>query len=232
VAVLGSAAGAGCSTLALLLADALASAGRGVHLVDPAPASRSGLAGVTTAELGAGPDGVWRRGARGRITVDRRAAADAAKVSWPSPPASLASAGFVTIVDAGAWSGRTAIRPTGGRDLGSPLVVLVARATVPGLRKAEQVLGELDPVCLVVVGPRRLPARVRAGRGPQLARLDEDGRVVAVPADRRLEVTGLSTAPLPRSLTSRGAALLDLLERGGLKPSDAGTPVADKETNR
>jgi hypothetical protein len=55
----------------------------------------------------------------------------------------------------------------------------------------------------------------------------QDARVVTIPVDRRLDVAGLSTAPLPRSLASRGPALLELLERGGLKPTDA-----DKETTR
>ena len=224
VAVVGATAGAGCSTVALLLAEALASTGRAVHLVYPGPAARSGLAGVTTAELGLLPGGGWRRGTRGRITVDRRAEDGAGKARWPRPPAGLTAAGLMTVVDVGAWPTVMAVGSDGGRDPASPRVVLVARATAAGLGAAERVLTELGSVSsayVAVVGPRRLPAHLRSSRGPRLARLYEDGRVLSVPVDRRLEAAGLSTAPLPRSFTTPGDGLLELLERDGLRSSTA-----------
>jgi len=224
VAVVGATAGAGCSTVALLLAEALTSTGRPVHLVDPGPAARSGLAGVTTAELGVLRNGGWRRGTRGQITVDRRAEDGAGTAAWPRPPAGLTAAGSMTVVDVGAWPGAMALGADGDRDPASPRVVLVARATAAGSGAAERVLTELgsvSPACVAVVGPRRLPGHLRSGRGPRLAQMYEQGRVVAVPVDGRLDVAGLSTGPLPRSFTSPGNGLLELLERDGLRSSTA-----------
>ena len=58
--------------MSVTLAEALAAAGTTVRIVEVADASRSGLAGATTAELGEDSTG-WRRGRRGDVSIDRLA---------------------------------------------------------------------------------------------------------------------------------------------------------------
>jgi hypothetical protein len=156
--------------------------------------------------------------------VDRRADDDAL-TTWPhiTPPG-------LTIIDLGHASVHEQATQQAAQqaDVG---VLLVCRATVPGLRAVEQELARLTrpPSSVAIVGRRRWPGAVRASVGPRLRQLLADDVVVTVRSDRGLEATGLTSAPLPRSLT---AAASPLLRRIGL-PREADEnrePVARPDT--
>lgn len=205
VTLLAGHAGAGASTVALAISDAAAAAGRPVHLVETCGPSRSGLAAAASAELGLDHGQGWRRGSRGRITIDRRSGGSTGP-AWPSPVGEDA----ITVVDLGLPSAEAVglLTAAGCR------TVVVARATVPGMRHAEQLLGMLagQPRALAVVGTSRWAGAVTASLGPLLRGLRADRGVVAVPLDRRLEVTGPTDAPLPKPVVAAGRALLELLD--------------------
>lgn len=197
--VIGAHPGAGCSTVALALAEAAAD-GAGAHLVECTDAVASGLAGVARAELGVGASGQWRHGRRGDLTVSRPV--DGLPATPPDPGPDRA----VTVVDLGHRPGL--VEAVGG--WAGPVVV-VCRASVPGMRRAELVLAGLaGPALVAVVGPARRPGPVRASRGPHLRHLEQAGAVVCVPQDRRLAGTGLTSAPLPRKVAAAGRRLRQL----------------------
>lgn len=218
LAVLAAHAGAGASTVALAVADAVAATGRAVALVDTAAPLRSGLVAATTAEYGADATGAWRRGVRAMpgsadITVDRRAG-ELPPQGWPA-----AAAGAV-VVDLG--------QPDPGNlallgQAGCPVVV-VCRPTVPGVRLLERTLAGLphSAVVIAAVGGGKWPGDVLASQGPRLRALRAGGRVVSVPIDRRLGVTGPIASPLPKSVLSAGRALMGLI--GGTRPGAAAHP--------
>ena len=88
-------------------------------------------------------------------------------------------------------------------------VIVVCRATIPGIRLAEAVLARLsDPVALAIVGPRRWPAALSASAGSRVRLLRGQQRIVAVPWDRRFAVSGLTADPLPKRLVNAGSRLL------------------------
>ncbi len=205
VLVLAAQAGSGASTVGLALADAAAAAGREVQLVSGHGVTACGLLAVPHIELG-GAEAAWRRGRRGDLVLVDRSRTDDPAVAWPQAPV---PADVLRVLDA---------------PLGSPLartppvtVLLVCRASVPGVQRAEHLLrrlaaqrrdaladGALDPtawspqVLLAVVGPDRWAGPVSASVGVGLQRLQHDGRVVGVPLDRHLDLTGPSADPLPR----------------------------------
>lgn len=218
LAVLAAHAGAGASTVALALADAIAATGRIAALVDTAPPLRSGLVATTTAEYGADATGAWRRGVRAMpgssdITLDRRAGALPPQ-GWP------AAAGGSVVVDLGQPDqGNLALLGQAGCR-----VVVVCRLTVPGVRLLEQTLAGLPDSAVVVaaVGNGKWPGHVVASQGPRLRALRADRRVVAVPIERRLEVTGPTNSPLPKSVLAAGRAILGLID--GTRPDAAAYP--------
>lgn len=209
IAVVAAHGGAGGSTTALAIATAAAAANCPVQLIEWCPLHRSGLVAVTTSELGLEDGGCWRRGGRGNgIVVYRRGEVEAA--DWPTPPnpacLRLADLGFSDCAD-------------------SVPVVLVCRATVPGIRQAEHTLSRSQPpLALAAVGPSRWPGQVVASAGPHVRRLCEQGRVVTVPLDRRLDIAGLTSGPLPKQVVEAGARLLALLD------TSVGRPTAPKRT--
>jgi len=154
LAVVGAHPGAGCSTVALVVAEAAAAAGRPVHLIEASPASRSGLAGTTRTELGTDVSGRWRRGERGRVTVDRRADDARPPAPWPpflrpepwqdpDPEPGLGSGSWwepLTVLDLGSGPHE---EQTQAAWLAASCVALVCRGTIPGLRAAEQALSRL-----------------------------------------------------------------------------------------
>lgn len=217
IAVVGAIAGAGCSTVALLLADAMAATGSPVHLIEVGVTS--GLAGVTDVELGTDVTGAWRRGTRGGVAVDRPVAPTPDRVldrvAWPAPPATVTSAGGLAVVDLGVHTGALTHRPATLHEGPPRATALVTRSTEPGLAAAEQALEQLDApqrACLVVVGARRLSGQLWTSGGARVHRLKDDDRVLTVPFDRRLDAAGLTTAPLPRSLGNAAEALLRLVQ--------------------
>jgi hypothetical protein len=201
-----------------------------VHLVDCSPAARSGLAGVTDAELGVGACGRWRHGRRGRLTVSRPV--DELPATPPDTGALLSGVPTVTVIDLGCRMDEPAQAPAGP-------VVVVFRPTLPSLQRLEATLTTLGlttlgprsgGVVVAAVGPARWPRQVRACAGPLLRQAHRAGLVVAVPLDRRLAVTGLGSGPLPRKVTAAGTRLWQLAHASarssthGVEPPSAQPP--------
>lgn len=226
VAILAGHAGAGASSIALALLDALASAGRPARLIETAPAERSSLVAAAAAELGADPSGCWLRGLRGQALVLRRAAGICPQ-TWPTDRGPT-----TTVVDLGTPAAENIARLRAA----GPRMVLVCRVTVPGLRLTEQILTQFSSdarVFVVAVGKSRWPGSVTSSLGPRLRELRESGHIVTVPVDRRLEVAGLTSAQLPTSVGKAATSLLALLDHAtqkkdghqspGQRPADTGT---------
>ncbi|MCO7218585.1 hypothetical protein [Klenkia sp. PcliD-1-E] len=213
VSVIAGHPGAGSSTVALALADAAATNGRAVHLLDPAAPGRSGLMAAAVTELGTDPSGTWRKGRRTSVVIERRALpGDGSSVV----PGELQD-DVLTVLDLGSTESTTAsTAPT----------VVVCRANVPGFRLAEQRLLQLAgrPLVVAAVGPHGSAREVRASIGPRLAALRDTGRLVSVPWDSRLDVTGLTDRPLPRPVVAAGAQLLSLVQT--VQSLDAGSRSA------
>jgi hypothetical protein len=204
LAVLAAHAGAGASTVALAVTDALAAAGRTPRLIEAAQPSKSGLAGAAAAEMGLDSSGAWRRGAREMATIYRRAS-EVDPAGWPDPAPAVTD----TVVDLGLPTAAGLDRLAGDR----PDVVLVCRPSIPGVRMAEQTLIDLEGlrVAVAAIGPKRWPGEVTASLGPRLRGARDAGLVVAVDLDRRLQVTGLTQAALPKPLLRAAAELLRLV---------------------
>lgn len=224
ITVVAAHAGAGASTVALAISDAAATTDRRVHLVESAHPRRSGLVAAASAELGTDATGAWRRGSRDRVTIDRRVA-DVDPGGWPVLPISEERA--VTVLDLGLAAPENLARLAADRTR----TVVVCRPTVPGVRLTELVLSQLgeQPAVVAAVGPRRWPGEVTASLGPRLRELRAVARVVAVPPDRRLEVTGPTHCPLPKPVRTAAHALLGLLQDAppgvaAAPPSSAPTP--------
>lgn len=215
VAVAAGHSGAGASTVAVTLAEALHDSGRPVRIVEVADASRSGLAAATTDELGEHGTG-WRRGRRGDVVIDRLAVRALAIGQVPAP-ARAPHADEVLVLDIG-WPARDAL--AGGGWLAAAMctasLLIVCRPTVPGIRQTEYLLADLaetsiGPVSLAAVGPARWPGAATASAGPRIRATRESGRVVTVPIDRRVETDGVSAEALPKSLAAAGRALVAAL---------------------
>jgi hypothetical protein len=211
VLVLAGHPGAGASTVALLLGQAATATGAAARLIDCADPSRSGIAAASDAELGDDPSG-WRRGRRGGLDIDRpvEPVADLEDLPAPRPIGVHPDRLGVTIVDAG-WPARdvlTADSWVAGL-VSTASVLVVCRATVPGVRHTDQVLVGLPARADLVaaLGPMRWPGVVRASCGSQMRALRTGDHVVAVPLDRQLETAGLTASPLPRRLTAAGRTL-------------------------
>ena len=214
--VSGAYSGAGATTVALALAEAASATGRRTRLVEFAAPERSGLVAAATAELGNDEAGVWARGCRDELTLRRLIASDVSIHAGWLPELERLDDGL-TVVDSG-WSWPEVI--SSGSLVFKQLfpdttVVLVARATVPGLRRLEHVLAgrgwpaTATPV-IACVGAPRWPKAVVAARGPLLRAAAEAGLVVRVPTDRDLEVLGITGDALPTALLRAGHALLTL----------------------
>ena len=216
--VVGCAGSCGATVLAVALATATESSAR---VVECASSTATGLAAASTAELGATSDG-WVQGSRDQVRLERAGTPRPHLDAIPAPPS--AEQPMLTIVDVAhpidevlAGSGWLA-------DLlaATPVVVLVARATVPGMRRLETCadLVGAGRVVAAVLGPTRTrwPREVIHNLGPLTQALIAAGRLVEIPEDRVLAVAGLSPTPLPSSLINAAATLLPLTKR---TPSDA-----------
>lgn len=225
-------AGAGASIVALALADAAAgqTAPGQVHLIECANPARYGLAAATDTELGIDTTGAWQVGRRATVTVYRRAIAAQQGDPWiwptmlrtfedgsPNQPVILDLSGTG---DAGEAT-HSIVRQTAA-------TVLVTHCSVPGIRAVDRLIEHWltvrtcadapapakrleDRVIVVAVGPRRWPGAVTASLSPRLAGLRRAGRVVPVPVDARLWVTGASSAPLPPRVRAAARMVLTLL---------------------
>lgn len=203
--VVGAHPQAGTSTIALALAQAHPHG----RLVDCAPTTTSGLVGVTDRELGQHPDGWWQA-QRGHLLVDRSPLhAAAAPDACPLPPQRPEC---WTVVDPGFDAATVAASRCWLTDLfTNPAVpvVLVARATVPGLRRLTSslpLLGDRDRIIhLVIVGLRKGP---RARGVP----LPDAHPITYVPLVGSLAVQGLTPHPLPAPVTNALHPLIPIVE--------------------
>jgi len=207
---------------ATMLAVALATAAEGpARVVECASATATGLAAASTAELGETSDG-WVQGSRDQVRLDRAGTPRPHVDAIPPPP--RAEQPMLTIVDVAHPIDQ--VLACGGwlADLlaATPVLVLAARATVPGLRRLETCvdLAGAGRVVAAVLGPtrKRWPREVIHSLGPLTGAVIAAGRLVEIPEDRVLAVTGLTPAPLPSSLINAAATLLPLTKR---TPSDA-----------
>jgi hypothetical protein len=193
--------GAGASTVALALADAASSDGTAARLIACATSEQSGLSEASIEVLGLDPTGRWFRGRRGMVTIDLATSAAASIRVFDD------TAYPVTIVDAGP----VAVAGTDPAP-GATAVVVVCRATAPGVRRAEEVLGRVSgPALLAVVGARKWPAVVTASLGPIAAGLRAEGRLVPIPLDPHLAAAGLTADRLPRRVLAAARAVLELI---------------------
>jgi hypothetical protein len=209
VAVVGCLGGAGSSTVAL----GIASAAEDARVVECCTVAASGLAGVSSAELGLSPDG-WVQGSRGPVLVERRGERIESPAHCPTPSGASRS---LTVLDCGwdvdllvgddGWLGAT-IRNV-------PAAVVVTRPTVPGMRRLEAAVGllGLSRVCGVVVGvERRWPRPVVQALGPSGRALRADGRLIGLPHDPTLAMEGPTSEPLPTPILAGCSVVLTLLE--------------------
>ena len=180
--VVGAHPGAGATTVAVALADALDAIGRPGTLLDLAPSPDAfaaaecevdlpgaGLAsGATRADPGAAP--AYARGGGPEVLERpcRRRSDGVAQEPGPGLP------------------GHTPKRPPSDTDLP-------------------------DGAVLAVVGCSRWPKVVAASLGPTLQRAMSDGRIVFFPHDRDLELNGVDAEPLPSSARAAGRHVIELL---------------------
>jgi hypothetical protein len=210
VAVLAAHPGAGASTVAVAIAEALAAGGTPTRLVELADPARSGLPAAASAELGVDESG-WRHGRRGPLQVDRLAEHVGGLCDLAPPRPGQPGVSECVVLDL-AFPAREVLAAGGwlAQLLAVARLVLVSRPTVPAVRQAEQLLADLQrlhPVLLAAPGRGRWPGAVNASCGPAIRATREAGRVVTVPLDRRLEVYGVTADPLPRPIAAAGRAL-------------------------
>jgi hypothetical protein len=211
LAVVACAAASGASTIALAVASA---AGGSARILECRSGTTSGLAAASAAELGLYPSG-WRRGIRGDVLLERasRLPTRVDEVPLPSVPDWPLA---LTVLDVG-WDLRHVLDVPSwiGEQLKTAgVVVLVTRATIPGLLCLETTLSLLGPIQAVAAmlgSPcRRWSKAVWQSRGPMTKALDDSGRLVVIPHDSRLAAVGLDSRPLPRHLLGAAHAILEL----------------------
>ncbi|WP_284740237.1 hypothetical protein [Amycolatopsis sp. RTGN1] len=229
--ILAASPGAGATSTAVAIADALQLAGRSVLLIDAGDPVRSGLgrAARTDGPRRDGPDpaaGVrFSRRARALLARLDLSELAAEPVMFPPPLHWHPGGGRgvdVTVVDVGHDPWRLASDPALGPGqwlrVGSPspIPALVVRPTVPGLAHAEQVLARLapwaragaatPPTQLLVVGARRWPKGVSGTAGRRTSVLLPDA--VFFPNDRGVATHGVTADVTPPSLRSPAEHLL------------------------
>jgi hypothetical protein len=214
--VIGCAGSCGASTISLALAGVAAMPAR---VVECSSVTASGLAAASTAELGLHESG-WTRGTRDGVLLERASnvLVSIQEVLMPSVPDRNIA---LTVLDIGWEIGQVLTTPgwLGEQVRSADLVVLVTTATVPGLRRLESALDLLagTSTCAAVIGPKpkKWPRPVGYSAGPRTRAHAAAGRLVDVPEDRALAITGLDPTPLPASLLQAAATLLRLLPDAG-----------------
>lgn len=209
ILVLGCSGSAGTSTVALLIAQTF----RRSRLIECAPGAGTGLAGASTAELGEADQG-WVEGSRGELRIQRRRDQVGTPEELPRPLPCWP--GAISVVDSW-WSLRRVLAGSGWlADLARSCsrVVLVTRATVPGLRQLEGDLALVEAErCWAVasaITPRRWSGPVEHSMGPRTRHLRQSGRLIGLPYNAAIAQAGITTEPLPRSFHHPAT----LLQRG------------------
>lgn len=194
--VQGCGGSAGATTVALAIATA---SSLRVRLIECCPANLSGLMAASSAELGE-EDG-WRLGRRDGVRIERTATDE------PQPPRPLATAFELTVLDLGAATISNCL------SLVSEPIVLVTRGSVPGLRRLEALLANHPAAVAAMVGPpvKRWPKVLTHSLGVRTLSLIDEGRLIDVPFDRALAVTGLTPDPLSVPLVKAGGRILAAL---------------------
>jgi hypothetical protein len=209
--VVAFAAASGASTIALALASA---AGGSARILECRSGATSGLAAASTAELGPHSSG-WRRGIRGDVLLERAGGllSRVDEVPLPSVPDRPLA---LTVLDVG-WDLRHVLDvPSwiGEQVTTAGVLVVVTRATIPGLLHLEtmlSLLGQIRAVAAMLGSPsRRWSKAVWQSSGPMTKALDYSGRLVVIPHDSRLAAVGLDSRPLPRQLLEAAHAILEL----------------------
>lgn len=208
VLVCGCGGSSGATTLSLALATA---AGR-ARIVETCAGPASGLAYAASAELGQVGHG-WLRGTRDPVLVERRPDVVASPSHLPPPAASELP---LTIVDS-SWDVATVLGSRswlGDLARSASTIVLVARSTVPGLRRLEAAIDRLGEARVVAatIGAKRWARPVEQSAGPAVRRLAYHGRIVHVPDVPALSLFGLTPDTLPPAILRPARALLTLLE--------------------
>ncbi len=208
VLVCGCGGSSGATTVALALGTAAGHA----RVLETCGGNVSGLGYAAEAELGM-VERQWRRGSRGEVVIDRPADPVGSPQQVPVPtslsvPLTVVDSSWdpASLLDSPGWLGDLARTGTA--------VVLVARATVPGLRRLEaalQVVGESRAVA-VTVGAKRWSRVVEQSAGAAVRRLRDEGRIVHVPHEPALAIEGLTPDPLPPSIIRSARSVLTLLE--------------------
>jgi hypothetical protein len=208
--VVACAAASGASTIALAVATA---AGGSPRILECRGAT-SGLAAASTAELGLHPSG-WRRGIRGGVLLERASGllTRVDEVPLPSVPDRPLA---LTVLDVG-WDLRQVLQvPSwiGEQVRTAGVVVVVTRATIPGLLHLEttlSLLGQIRVVAAMLGSPcRRWSKAVWQSSGPMTKAVEDSGLLVVIPHDSRLAAVGLDPRPLPRQLLEAAHAILEL----------------------
>jgi hypothetical protein len=209
--VVGCGGAPGASTTALALASA---AGGSARILECRSGTTTGLAAASTAELGPHPSG-WRRGMRGDVLLERASGllTRVDEVPLPSVPdrplaLTVLDLGWdlLHVLDVPSWIGEQ-VRTAG-------VVVVVTRATIPGLLHLEttlSLLGQIRAIAAMLGSPcRRWSKAVRQSAGLMTKALQDSGRVIVIPHDSRLGAVGLDSRPLPRQLLEAAHAILEL----------------------
>ncbi|MEO5665337.1 MAG: hypothetical protein ABIR39_18885 [Nocardioides sp.] len=183
VSVSGAHPGVGATTVALALAEAISDGEREVTLVDEALNADAFAAAECEVDSG---DSDWKAGRRGSVRILRGS-------SSSEPPG-----GDRVIVDGS--------RPDETHH------VLVCRATLPSLRRAEPSM--TSGTAVAVVAAARWPRRLRASLGPAMSEAISDGRVVFFPYSRDLDQYGVDADPLPAPTLAVARRLAELLMPG------------------
>jgi hypothetical protein len=216
--VVGATRGTGATVLALALATVAAPA----RVVECTGLVTAGLVAAPTAELGV--RGGWVRGSRTDVIIERLQDTWTDPTRVPFPPL-LDRISRLTVLDV-SWDPTLLLStPTWLTRLlaDAPAVVVVGTATVPGLRRLENVMGLLGAArCVVtVLGPpmRRWPRTLVLGT--QLKGLAAAGRLLELPVVPRLHLAGVDAEDLPSSLLTAAQRVLAATE---LDPRSKETP--------
>lgn len=215
--VVGATGSSGASTTALALATAAGPA----RLIECATITASSLCAAATAELGRHPSG-WLQGRRDEVLIERCSQVLLGPTEVPLP---IQSELPLSVVDIGWELGQV----LGGSSwlaehlLSTSTVIVVAPATVPGLRRLEGAAALLPHtrVIAAVLGPkrRRWPREVTGALGRLTAAIDAGGDLLEVPHETALAVRGMDSTPLPAPLISWAA---HLLSHAGATPRSKG----------
>lgn len=215
IAVVGATGRVGASTTALAMAESVS---RSTRVVECAPMHASGLAFATTAELGE-TGATWRGGTRGRVLLERTAR-EHSRIEDITVPSETGRE--LTILDVG-WDpvGILGTNTWLADSLATVPLVVVTVATGPGVRALDQVLHRtvrpVDTWC-VVIGPsvRRWSKPVHRAVTGRVNQAIATGRLVTVPSEPALGLSGLTAEPIPGRVLAACAHLvdqmLDLLE--------------------